>query len=125
MDAPGALRIDREASAARIKADVEALSAPRFTSSTTAICRYAYSDAYGNTHDYFAAQLRGLGFEVTEDPSGPSLREIGQEASRFLHSARTSTRTEMEANTTVRSASSPRSRCAGLITTWACTYRCS
>ena len=70
MDVPRALRIDREASAARIKADVEALSAPRFTSSTTAICRYAYSDAYGNTHDYFAAQLRGLGFEVTEDPVG-------------------------------------------------------
>ena len=64
------LRIDREKSAARIEHDVETLAGPRYTASSEAICRYAYTDVYRNTLAYFTDALQGLGFEVWQDPLG-------------------------------------------------------
>jgi hydantoinase/carbamoylase family amidase len=64
------VEIDRSATAARIEADVETLAGPRFTSSDTAIRRYAYIDAYENTLAYFADALREVGFTVSYDAVG-------------------------------------------------------
>ena len=64
------IAIDRETSAERIEQDVETLAGPDFTTSSEAIRRYAYAQVYRNTVDYFARALRGLGFEVWEDPVG-------------------------------------------------------
>lgn len=66
----GVLKIDRARSAERIGEDIEILSGPDFTLSDEAIRRYAYTDAYRNTLDYFKGQLESLGFEVGEDPVG-------------------------------------------------------
>ncbi len=65
-----AVRIDREASARRIERDVETLAGPDYTLSQEAIRRYAYTQAYRNTLDYFARALQELGFQVEEDPVG-------------------------------------------------------
>jgi allantoate deiminase len=62
--------IERSRSAERIERDVEALAGPDYTLSDEAIRRYAYTDVYRNTLDYFAQQFRQLGFEVYEDPVG-------------------------------------------------------
>ncbi len=62
--------IDRERSAARIQADIETLSGPRYTQSDAAICRYAYTDVYANTLAFFTDALEALGFEVILDPVG-------------------------------------------------------
>jgi allantoate deiminase len=62
--------IDRARSAARIATDVETLTGPEYTQSTEAICRYAYSEVYGNTLDYFTRALEDLGFVVSFDPVG-------------------------------------------------------
>jgi hydantoinase/carbamoylase family amidase len=62
--------VERTRSAQRIERDVETLAGPEYTLSDEAIRRYAYTDVYRNTLDYFAAALRGLGFEVSEDPVG-------------------------------------------------------
>jgi hydantoinase/carbamoylase family amidase len=62
--------IDRAKSAARIAADIETLSGPDYTQSSESICRYAYSEVYGNTLDYFTAALEELGFVVSFDPVG-------------------------------------------------------
>ncbi len=64
------IAIDREKSAARIEQDVETLAGPDFTTSSEAIRRYAYTQAYRNTLDYFTRALRDLRFEVWEDPLG-------------------------------------------------------
>jgi len=64
------IAIDRETSAARIERDVETLAGPEYTTSGEAIRRYAYTQVYRNTLNYFAKALRGLGFEVWEDPLG-------------------------------------------------------
>ena len=64
------VEIDRSATAARIEDDVETLAGPRFTSSDTAIRRYAYIDAYHNTLAYFADALQEVGFTVSHDPVG-------------------------------------------------------
>jgi hydantoinase/carbamoylase family amidase len=64
------LRIDRQKSAARIERDIETLAGPDFTSSRQAICRYAYTDAYRATLDYFRGELEALGCRVREDPVG-------------------------------------------------------
>jgi hydantoinase/carbamoylase family amidase len=61
---------DRERSAARIERDIETLAGPAYTLSEEAIRRYAYTDVYRAALDYFADALRGLGFEVYEDPVG-------------------------------------------------------
>jgi allantoate deiminase len=65
-----AVAIDRAQSAERIERDIEALAGPRYTLTTEAIRRYAYTDVYRNALDYFSAALRELGFDVDEDPVG-------------------------------------------------------
>lgn len=67
---PDGLAIDRERSAARIAADVEALARAPYTSSSQAICRYAYTPAYAATVEYFAGELERLGFSIEPDPVG-------------------------------------------------------
>jgi len=62
--------VDRERSATRIERDVETLAGPAYTLSDRAICRYAYTDAYRATLDYFARALAELGFEISHDPVG-------------------------------------------------------
>ncbi len=64
------VRIDREASARRIGRDIDTLAGPAYTLSAEAIRRYAYTEAYRNTVDYFRRQLEELGFSVFEDPVG-------------------------------------------------------
>jgi hydantoinase/carbamoylase family amidase len=61
---------DRGRSADRIERDIETLAGSDYTLSNEAIRRYAYTDVYRNTLDYFRAELDALGFEVYEDPVG-------------------------------------------------------
>ncbi len=65
-----AMTIDRARSARRIERDVETLAGPAYTRSETAIRRYAYTQEYRATLDYFAGELEALGFEITYDPVG-------------------------------------------------------
>jgi hydantoinase/carbamoylase family amidase len=62
--------VDRERSAARIAQDIETLSGPAYTTSSAAIRRYAYTQVYRNTLDYFVQALEELGFDVYEDSVG-------------------------------------------------------
>ena len=62
--------VDRARSAERIERDIETLSGPAFTRSSEAIQRYAYTPEYRRTLDHFAAELRALGFGLSEDPVG-------------------------------------------------------
>jgi allantoate deiminase len=62
--------IDRAQSAERIERDIETLAGPGYTLSNEAIRRYAYTDVYRKTLDYFSEALRELGFDVDEDPVG-------------------------------------------------------
>ncbi len=64
------LAIHRESSRRRIEHDVVTLTQPAFTSSETAICRYAYTGEYRRTLDWFRARFEALGFTVWEDPLG-------------------------------------------------------
>jgi allantoate deiminase len=65
-----ALTIDRARSTERIGRDVETLAGPDYTLSNEAIRRYAYTDVYRNTVEYFRRALEDVGFEVFEDPVG-------------------------------------------------------
>jgi hydantoinase/carbamoylase family amidase len=65
-----ALAIDRAQSAERIERDIETLAGARYTLSNEAIRRYAYTDVYRNTLDYFSEALQELAFDVEEDPVG-------------------------------------------------------
>jgi allantoate deiminase len=65
-----AVNVDRRASTERIARDIETLGDPEYTLSDEAIRRYAYTDVYRNTLDYFTRAIEGLGFEVYEDPVG-------------------------------------------------------
>jgi hydantoinase/carbamoylase family amidase len=62
--------MDRERSARRIERDIEALAGPEYTLADQAICRYAYTDVYRRTLDYFTRELDTIGFDVEEDPVG-------------------------------------------------------
>jgi hydantoinase/carbamoylase family amidase len=62
--------IERNRSAERIERDIETLAGSEYTLSSEAIRRYAYTDVYRRTVDYFVARLEELGFEVDEDPVG-------------------------------------------------------
>jgi hydantoinase/carbamoylase family amidase len=62
--------MDRERSAQRIERDIETLAGPDYTLTGEAIRRYAYTDVYRNTLDYFTRELEALGFEVEQDPVG-------------------------------------------------------
>ena len=53
-----------------IEHDVETLAEPDYTLSSEAIQRYAYTDAYRNTLEYFTRELEALGFDVSYDPVG-------------------------------------------------------
>ncbi|MEJ7872058.1 MAG: Zn-dependent hydrolase [Rubrobacteraceae bacterium] len=64
------LTIDRAKSAERIGRDIETLAGPDYTLSDKAIKRYAYTQVYRNTLDYFTSELQNLDFEVYEDPVG-------------------------------------------------------
>ena len=64
------LTIDRAKSAERIGRNIETLAGPDYTLSDEAIKRYAYTNVYRNTLDYFTSQLQALDFEVYEDPVG-------------------------------------------------------
>lgn len=64
------LTIDRAKSAGRIGRDIEALAGSDYTLSDGAIKRYAYTQVYRNTLDYFTRELEALDFEVYEDPVG-------------------------------------------------------
>src|SRR4051794_2016962 len=57
-------------SAERIERDIETLAGPDYTVSDEAIRRYAYTDAYRRTLDYFVSELEALGFDVEEDAVG-------------------------------------------------------
>ena len=62
--------IDRERSYQRIENDIETLAGPDFTETDEAIRRYAYTDVYENTLQYFTRELEAIGFEVWRDPVG-------------------------------------------------------
>ncbi|MGI9187013.1 MAG: Zn-dependent hydrolase [Gaiellales bacterium] len=62
--------IDRDRSYARIENDIETLGGPDFTETDEAIRRYAYTDVYENTLQYFTRELEAIGFEVWRDPVG-------------------------------------------------------
>lgn len=62
--------IDRGRSTERINRDIEHLAGSDYTLSSEAIQRYAYTEVYRNTLDYFKGALEELGFEVYEDPVG-------------------------------------------------------
>jgi hydantoinase/carbamoylase family amidase len=62
--------IERNRSAERIERDIETLAGGDYTLTDEAIRRYAYTDVYRRTLDYFKRELESLGFEVDEDPLG-------------------------------------------------------
>ena len=62
--------IDRTKSSARVESDVIELTSSDYTLVPDAIRRYAYTDVYKNTLDYFANAFEQLGFEVSYDPVG-------------------------------------------------------
>jgi hydantoinase/carbamoylase family amidase len=62
--------MDRERSARRIERDIETLAGPKYTLTSEAVRRYAYTDVYRNTLDFFTRELRSIGFAVSEDPVG-------------------------------------------------------
>jgi allantoate deiminase len=62
--------MDRARSTERIARDIETLSGRDYTLSDEAIRRYAYTQEYRNTLDFFARELEALGFTVEEDPVG-------------------------------------------------------
>jgi hydantoinase/carbamoylase family amidase len=59
-----------DASARRIAADVEALTGERYTAAGPGITRYAYTDEYAATLDYFRRAFEDIGFAVWFDPVG-------------------------------------------------------
>jgi len=62
--------MDRQGSTDRIDRDIETLAGPEYTLSDEAIRRYAYTDVYRRTLDYFTRELESLGFVVEEDAVG-------------------------------------------------------
>ena len=64
------MSIDLARSAERIENDIETLGGPNFTESDEAIRRYAYTDVYENTLQYFTRELEAIGFTVWRDPVG-------------------------------------------------------
>jgi hydantoinase/carbamoylase family amidase len=62
--------MDLARSTERITQDIEALSGPDYTLSDAAIRRYAYTDVYRNTLDWFTGELEAIGFTVAQDPVG-------------------------------------------------------
>ena len=64
------IEIDLERSAARINNDVQTLAVPPYSEFHDRVCRYAYTESFRRTRDYFAAAWDSLGFSVSDDPVG-------------------------------------------------------
>lgn len=64
------LKIDLKQSAARIDADVQTLAGPPYSDFDDRVCRYAYTDSFRRTRDYFASAWEEIGFVVEDDPIG-------------------------------------------------------
>ena len=64
------MAIDRARSTERIEHDIETLAGPDFTETDECIRRYAYTDVYENTLQYFTRELEAIGFTVWRDPLG-------------------------------------------------------
>ncbi len=64
------IEIDLERSAARINNDVQTLAVPPYSDFHDRVCRYAYTESFRRTRDYFAAAWESLGFSVSDDPVG-------------------------------------------------------
>ncbi|MGI9116520.1 MAG: Zn-dependent hydrolase [Gaiellales bacterium] len=64
------MSIDRARSHARLETDIETLAGPDYTETDECIRRYAYTDVYENTLQYFTRELEQIGFEVWRDPVG-------------------------------------------------------
>ncbi len=64
------VEIDLERSAARIDADIQTLAGPPYSDFEDRVCRYAYTDSFRRTRDYFASAWEELGFIVEDDPIG-------------------------------------------------------
>jgi hydantoinase/carbamoylase family amidase len=62
--------VERNRSAERIEHDIETLAGGDYTLSDEAIRRYAYTDVYRRTLDFFVRALEALDFDVYEDPVG-------------------------------------------------------
>ena len=62
--------IDRAATAARIRQDIDTLSGPAHTRDDVAIRRYAYTPEYAATVAYFTRELEAVGFTVEQDAVG-------------------------------------------------------
>jgi acetylornithine deacetylase/succinyl-diaminopimelate desuccinylase-like protein len=62
--------LDRQASAARIAADLQALACPPYTDDGPGITRHAFTPAYARTQEYFRRAFEQLGFDVWCDPIG-------------------------------------------------------
>jgi hydantoinase/carbamoylase family amidase len=62
--------MDRQRSSRRIEQDIETLAGTDYTLSDEAVRRYAYTQQYRNTLDYFARELEAIGFTVEEDAVG-------------------------------------------------------
>jgi hydantoinase/carbamoylase family amidase len=62
--------VDRARSAERIERDIETLAGPEYTRSEEAIRRYAYTQEYRATLDYFVRELEAIGFDISYDPVG-------------------------------------------------------
>jgi allantoate deiminase len=62
--------IERNRSAERIERDIETLAGSDYTLSDEAVRRYAYTDVYRRTLEYFTRELESLGFDVDQDPVG-------------------------------------------------------
>jgi hydantoinase/carbamoylase family amidase len=62
--------MNRERSARRIENDIATLSGSDYTLTDEAIRRYAYTDVYRNTLDWFTRELEAIGFTVEEDQVG-------------------------------------------------------
>lgn len=72
MGARTGLRVllDGDACAERLGREIEALSAPPFTSEAGAVTRYAFTEPYMRTVQRLTESLTELGFEVELDPVG-------------------------------------------------------
>lgn len=64
------IEIDLERSADRINEVVQTLAAPPYSDFEDRVCRYAYTESFRRTRDYFASAWEALGFTVCDDPIG-------------------------------------------------------
>lgn len=74
-----------EASAERIEREIATLAGEPFTEADTpGVTRHAYTRAYANTVEHFAAQLRELGYTTWYDPVGTLVADSDPQAERVF-----------------------------------------